>query len=531
MTRGPGGALRLAWRIWRGEGARGLADRLRDRLADARRRRSFRPAGAAPAGFSCAVLHLAAAPPEPRLGGTQAQLLWRLGTQADRGLPVALLYPKRAAAGGGWRLELQRGEERRALRLTLPEATGAAPSAAGPGPTTALGNPAPASVLDAPAPAMALGDPAPATTLDDPALERAVAWAASRCGATVLQVEGLAGMPFASLLRLRQAGLRLVLVVHDFAAFCPRPHLLESPEPPAPPRFCHYSRDAERCARCLGRDFAGLPPGYQERRRELARQLLASADAVVYPSPFLARTCDELFAGAGHAVARVIAPAVPAGSATPPSRGGRPRPLHHLRHAAWVGAVQPHKGALIFEEAARRLLAAGAAGRGRLRLTAYGGGDAGILARWRRIPGLAVRGYYRAGSLPALLRRDRADLALLLSVVPESYGMTLDECAAAGVPVVAFDLGAPAERITAGGSGLLLAAPLADDPAAGGAALAGLLADLMDGREKLPPPPPLSTAVAATPSEPSRPGPWPAAGGWSQLYRELGLTSTADPLA
>ena len=58
-----------------------------------------------------------------------------------------------------------------------------------------------------------------------------------------------------------------------------------------------------------------------------------------------------------------------------------------------------------------------------------------------------MRGYYRAGSLPGLLRRESVDLALLLSIWPESYGITLDECRAAGVPVVAFDHGAMGERL------------------------------------------------------------------------------------
>jgi hypothetical protein len=518
----------LVWRVLRAEGAAGVADRLRDRLAEARRRRSFRPAAAPPPGFRAAVLNLAAAAPAPRLGGVQAQLLWRLAAEAAQ-RPVALLYPEPAAAGGGYRLELQDGTDRRALYLP---------------PLTQAGGGARAAETLAPLPGIAL---------DDPELERAVRWAAAHCGAAALQVEGLAAMPLASLLRLRRTGMALVLAIHDFAAFCPRPNLFEavapppapmpptsptsptaptpptSPTPPTPPtpptsptsgRFCHYSRDAERCARCLGRTASGLAPGFQESRRELARQLLASAAAVVYPSSFLARAHDELFAGAGRAAARVIAPAgPPARTAGTPDRGLPRAP----RHIAWVGAVQPHKGALVFEAAVERLAAAGR----RPRLSAYGGGDREILARWRRVPGLRVRGYYRAGSLPALLRRDAVDLALLLSVVPESYGLALDECAAAAVPVVAFDLGAPAERIAAAGSGLLLAAPLADDPAAAGAALATLLADLLDGRLAVPPPPPAETpppAAGASSRPPGRSTAAAAAAAWIELYRQLGMT-------
>jgi glycosyltransferase involved in cell wall biosynthesis len=532
----PGGGsapagLALLGQVLRAEGARAVADRLWDRLQEARRQRSFRPVAAPPAGFSCPILNLSGAPPAPRLGGVQAQLLWRL-TEEARLRPVALLYPETGAAAGRYRLDLQRGGER--WRLLLPAGEAAATAgqdtgAAAPGRSARRPDaaPGPAQPLEPAVPGVAWQpDPAlaGAAMLVDPALERAVAWAAGLCGATALHVEGLAGMPLGSLLRLHQGGIRLLLALHDFAAFCPRPHLLESREPPDPPRFCRYSREPERCARCLGRDFPGLPAGYQEARRVLARTLLESATALVHPSEFLARTHGRLFGSAsqaeGSAPAGSRSSDQPSGSwviapAAPPTLGAhtthgtaKPRP-GAPRHFAWVGAVQAHKGALVLTAALERLAAAGRP----LRVTAYGGGDREILARWRSLPGLRVRGYYRAGSLPALLRRDRIDCALLLSVVPESYGLTLDECAAAGVPVIAFDLGAPGERIAAG-SGLLLGAGGAGDPALGGAALAALLSDLRDGR-LAPPPPPAVPGPERHPAATAR--------SWCALYRRLDL--------
>jgi glycosyltransferase involved in cell wall biosynthesis len=84
--------------------------------------------------------------------------------------------------------------------------------------------------------------------------------------------------------------------------------------------------------------------------------------------------------------------------------------------------------------------------RAPIRWSAYGGGDAQILSRLRA-QGVRIYGYYRAGSLPALLRRDAVDVALFLSIWPETYALVVDECLLASVPVVAFDIGAPAERL------------------------------------------------------------------------------------
>ena len=86
-----------------------------------------------------------------------------------------------------------------------------------------------------------------------------------------------------------------------------------------------------------------------------------------------------------------------------------------VRHVAYIGQVQPHKGALVFEEVVRRLPPET---RPELHWSAYGGGDAELLRRLRRLPRVRVRGYYRSGSLVDRLRRDRVDLALLLSIVP-----------------------------------------------------------------------------------------------------------------
>jgi len=412
--------LRTAWRVLRAEGLQAVADRAADRLAESRRARSFTPA---PPGWRPAapvpVLRLLATPPAPRLGGVQAQLLARLTAEARLG-PVALLYP----AGSAWRLEVEAGGERRAVTFA-----GGTPSAAGLEVNLEVN-------LE--------------TDLEDAAFEAAVRAAAALTGARALHAEGLAGLPFTSLRRLRGPDLRLIVSLHDFAAFCPRPHLLEHPSL----RFCDYSRDLDRCGRCLGQSWPLLPDpaAFQAARREVAAALLAEADAVVFASDFLFRAHRDLFPDLAVERSRVIAPAAGGrpGSIIP---AGPPRPPGPLRHVAYAGSVQPHKGAEVFVEVVRRL--AGEAGEN-LRWSVYGGGDADLLARLRTLPGVRVRGYHRSGSLSARLVRDRVDLALVLSIWPEAYNLVLSECRLARVPVLAFDHGAVADRIRAEGGGLLV---------------------------------------------------------------------------
>lgn len=59
----------------------------------------------------------------------------------------------------------------------------------------------------------------------------------------------------------------------------------------------------------------------------------------------------------------------------------------------------------------------------------------------------------------------KAHVALLPSVWPETYSYTLSIALEAGYPVCTFDMGAPAERLRALGTGLLLPLETMSDPA------------------------------------------------------------------
>ncbi len=309
----------------------------------------------------------------------------------------------------------------------------------------------------------------------------AAAWAATVSDARCVHLESVAGIPLQEVVELADGGLRLVLGVHDFSLFCRRPHLLELPAE----RFCGYCTDLDRCAGCLRVD-GGEAPADQAARRAAGAAVLAAAAEVVYPSEFLRARHAELFPGSGRRLERVVPPATTATAAPPSPRGRRGG------NVALVGGVKPAKGGgllpALWDELCRR--------REGLRGVVLGGGDPHLLAPLRGRTGLLVRGYYRAGALPALLARVGAAVAVLPSVVPETYGLVVDECLAAGVPVVAFDHGAVADRLRRWGAGRLV--PVA----AGAAGLAAAASEVLAGGSQVPPeiraqlPTPAATAAA-----------------------------------
>lgn len=382
--------LAASVRTLRLEGRRAALDRLVDRRRDASWMRTVVRRGRGRAA-EVAVLNLLPTRPAVRLGGVQVQLQARLAAEAEE-RPVALLF----LAGSGWRLLRPGGPARGELVASGPSGSGA----------------------------LSAGE-----------VSAAVHAAMARVAAQAVHVENLAGLSPEVLLGPAEAGLRMVLGIHDFAPFCPRPHLIEA----ATGSFCGYCTDPVRCAACLA-SGGPMVPGFQERRRAVSGALLAAAEAVVYPSGFARDAFRALFPGLDPARQAVIAPAVALPAGERPASG----PRGPVRRIACLGPVKPHKGGAVLLEVVRLLSGTGGP---RLTFRVYGGGDAELLEPLGRLPGVEVRGSYRAGSLPGLLAADEIDLALLLSVWPETHALVLDECAAAGVPVVAFDLGAQGARV------------------------------------------------------------------------------------
>jgi glycosyltransferase involved in cell wall biosynthesis len=430
--------LGTAWRVARAEGPRAALDRTRDRM-DERRERE-RVTAASPGWLGQAsIVTVLGMPPWPRLGGVPTQLRNRFDVESEEN-PCVTLFPD----GADWRLERRyRG-------------------------------------------AVAVLEAGPA------GFAEAALRAMREVGAEALHVEGLAGLPLDGVWELAAQGVRLLLSVHDFTFFCRRPHLIERPVE----RFCEYSRDMARCHACLRQDF-DVDAGFQARYRERAGALLRAAEVVIFPSTFLRDVAVDLVPGLDPARLRVIEPGTPPAGA-PAAKGPR---AGGVRHVAWVGAVQIHKGALVFEEAVRRLQAE----RLPVRWTALGGGDVSLLARFRALPGVAVRGYWRAGRLPGVLDDLGVDVALLLSIWPETYGLTLDESWRGGASVVAFDHGAVAERVRRLGGGWLV------PPREGPEGVARAVREALQG------------PLPAVPDRAHLPVPARAAAEHLDLFRELGL--------
>jgi hypothetical protein len=94
-----------------------------------------------------------------------------------------------------------------------------------------------------------------------------------------------------------------------------------------------------------------------------------------------------------------------------------------------------------------------------VRVTVFGTLDEPITA-----PCLTVLGDYRRDALPQLIRDSGANLFFFPSIWPETFSMVVQELMLMRLPIAAFRLGAPAERLATYGPASLIDADAVDDP-------------------------------------------------------------------
>ncbi len=202
-----------------------------------------------------------------------------------------------------------------------------------------------------------------------------------------------------------------------------------------------------------------------ERHRRQVREVLSGADAVVAPSPSLAR---ELTALVPAAAVRVVGSLVRTEYFTP--GGARRRlPGEPFRFLA-VGRLVPEKGFDCLLAAAARL-AAGRSGSFDLEI-AGDGPEREALAAKSRGWGLGARCRFLGSLTREQVRSRLQDCDALVSASRvESFGLAVGEALACGKPVIATRCGGP-EFVLSEGDGLLVPP---DDPESLALAMASLV--------------------------------------------------------
>lgn len=231
-------------------------------------------------------------------------------------------------------------------------------------------------------------------------------------------------------MRSKHARSRLIVTTHDYFAVCPSFVLID-----ATGRHCGIPSLSE-CASCMREHDASYvalsPPTDIGAWRASWGRCLGAADEV------------RCFSEASRRLLLKAYPALDAGHVTlvphkidfVPARPPRVDPRAPLVIGV-VGEISAQKGALVVTEMARIIEREGL----HARIVVVGAIDAPSLTALR------ATGPYRREDLVDLIESSGINMFLFPSIWPETFSYVVAELMTLHVPIVAFDLGAPAERI------------------------------------------------------------------------------------
>lgn len=214
--------------------------------------------------------------------------------------------------------------------------------------------------------------------------------------------------------------------VHDYSWYCPRLSLLGTNGV-----YCGEP-GAAGCRSCIGQSGSELHDGLDpDALRERSRRWLQSARNVLVPCEDVARRYTRMFPETAFRV-------VPwEGAPISPLPIAAPVP-HRI---AVIGAIGEQKGRAVLLACARHAALHNLPLE--FALIGFSDDEDSLLQTGKAF----VTGRYDEAELPMLLQREAPSAIFLPSVTPETWSYSLSQAMATGLPIVAFDIGAIAERL------------------------------------------------------------------------------------
>ena len=365
------------------------------------------------------VLHLVHQYPPQHVGGTELYTQWLLHELQRRGHTVALFH-RRSAIGNGHERRIEAGVE--VWTAWNEQIT----------PTNRF-----------------------LASFGDRSISRAFTQALKSVRPDLVHIQHLMGLPVTIVNQLNAAKIPYIVTVHDYWFLCANAQLLTNYDN----TLCQGPNWWLNCARCAlaraGQEHAAwaapaVAPLMAIRHNRL-RRVLAGARQTIAPTNFV----REIYREVGLPVANMVV--IPHGIVVPEVNGetatGRQQPSSKL-HVAYIGGISWQKGVHVLIAAINQLPPE------EVFLSIYGDTAAfpDYVAHLKEAvcyDNVAFAGQVAHADLGRVLAG--ADIVAVPSLWYETSSLIIQEAFAAGVPVVASDLGAMREKVSDGVDGLLAA--------------------------------------------------------------------------
>ena len=287
------------------------------------------------------------------------------------------------------------------------------------------------------------------STFGQPALSRAFVQAADQFRPDLIHLQHLKGLPAAIVQYAQSRRIPLVCTLHDYWTICANAQLLTNYDR----TICNGPRlGAANCARCalamVGRPALApalpLLAALMVWRNRLLEHALRAAEVMIAPSEFVRRW----FVSRGRPEDRIQV--IPHGIEPPPAGVDRTPAADHTLRVACIGGLAWQKGVHTLVEACSGLPGV------ELWIAGDEAVDPAYVSRLRSMASPNVRFLGRLGRQEVWATLAQADLVAVPSLWHETFSLILHEAFAAGVPVLASDLGALTEAIRHGQDGWLV---------------------------------------------------------------------------
>ena len=234
------------------------------------------------------------------------------------------------------------------------------------------------------------------------------------------------------------SGLQYEYFIHDFYCVCPRYSLLNKDNV-----FCKCEQDQNVCDDCLH----NMPDAMKINDwRQSFRTMLAGACGISAPSMNTANIIRSYYPELSiDVIEHPIPPHIH-------NTAGQVRSHDGTMNISVLGAIGILKGSRIVYELAEKI----ALHKLPMKLTVIGYTDIHSGCYENAAGTLKITGPYKNDDVSDLLAEYNTDIVLLPSICPETYSYTVSEAIYSGYKVLAFNIGAPSERIRETGMGWLV---------------------------------------------------------------------------
>lgn len=310
------------------------------------------------------------------------------------------------------------------------------------------------------------------STFRNPPLQQAFAQTLAQFQPEIIHIQHLMGLPISIVKTIRERHIPYILTLHDFWYVCANAQLVTNDSQ----EICAGPDKFFNCAKCaLARANQPLfPPAYPAlalplaRRNHLLQTALAGAAQMITPSQFV----KKWYIAQGVPPAKIAA--IPLGielppTLLPPKVVDEKRPLR----VGYIGGLSWQKGVHILITAFNQLPTPS-----QLWIAGDPAFDPDYAATLHQQAGENVTFLGKLGRSAVWEMLTKIDVLVVPSLWYETFAIVISEAFAMGVPVIASNLGALAERVHDGQDGYLF-------PPGDTAALQAILAKLQANPQQL----------------------------------------------